>query len=164
MLIAHLYMSSFAISSSDKAKPRQMGDLEAETLLFACKRCEESFGISQKRLSDLRKGIEDTAPFIAADYKAVGLFVPREEEVRVLMQAKLVLRLEVLAKGYRDSVSHMGNQVALFAGKLEALEALSKQRLEVLSELEGLRRSLETARAELEKCKGFLASLRYFEH
>ena len=141
-----------------------MGDLEAETLLFACKRCGESFEISQKRLADLRKGIEDTAPFIEADYKAVGLFVPREEEVRVLMQAKLVMRLEVLAKGYRDSVTQLGNQVALFAGKLEALEALAKQRWEVLSELEGLRRSLATARAELEKCQRFLASLRYFEH
>jgi hypothetical protein len=141
-----------------------MGDLEAETLLAACKRCGESFELSQKRLVDLRKGIEDTAPFIAADYKAVGLFVPREEEVRVLMQAKLIMRLEVLAKGYRDSVTQLGNQVTLFAGKLEALEALAKQRWEVLSELEGLRRSLATARAEQEKCQRFLASLRYFEH
>ena len=140
-----------------------MGDLEAETLLEACQRCADSFDLSRKRLTDLHKGIEDTQLFISADYKAVGLFVPREAEVRTRMQAKLIMRLEVLAKGYRDAASQFDNQIGLYAEKLAALERLAKQRWEVLGELEGLRRKLAAAQIEQGKCRLFLASLRYFE-
>lgn len=140
-----------------------MGDLEAEALLEACQRCGESFSLSIKRLSDLRKGIEDTQAYITADYKAVGLFVPREEEVRTRMQGKLLLRLEVLAKGMRDSVSQLGKQIGLFEGKLAALERLAEKRWEVMGEMEELRRKLAVAHTEQGKSLQFLASLRYFE-
>ena len=102
-----------------------MGDValphEAEVLRSACLHCAEAFEVSQKRAGEIRKGIEDTQPFIGAGYSEVGLFVPEEAEVRLRMTEKLLRRLEVLAKGLRDSVSYMESQAALFAAKCEEL-------------------------------------------
>lgn len=136
---------------------------EAQSLLDACTRCNESFTISLNRLTELRKGIEDTQTYLDVDYPAFNLLIPRLTLVQSLMQGKLTLRLETLTKGYRDSLATLNNQITLFSGKLEGLKGMVKKYWELNAEIQSLEGVLKRTTQEEEKCRRFLSTLRYFE-